>query len=316
MIDWSSWLFDGLLAVGLLLLAWLAVISADLFRAILFFIAFGLFMALCWARLAAPDVALAEAAIGAGISGALLLDAYRALSAPTLVAAPALSRLPGLLALLLGGATGALSWAFWRLPPPVPALEELVQARLADSGVSNPVTAVLLNFRGYDTLLEAAVLLLALVGVWIINRQTPAPLESIPVGVTDSPLVDTLVRLVTPLAVLSGAYLLWAGAHQPGGAFQAGSVLAGAGALLLLSDRLRPTATPQALLILGLILGLVIFCGIALGVMADGSPLLRYPPAHAGLLILVIETALTISIALTLLLLVSGAGGLRWGPRR
>jgi len=48
-------------------------------RAIVLFIAFGLLMALGWARQAAPDVGLAEAAIGAGLTGALLLDAYGAL---------------------------------------------------------------------------------------------------------------------------------------------------------------------------------------------------------------------------------------------
>jgi uncharacterized MnhB-related membrane protein len=41
------------------------------------FIAFGLFMALAWVRLQAPDIALAEAAIGAGITGVLLMDAIR-----------------------------------------------------------------------------------------------------------------------------------------------------------------------------------------------------------------------------------------------
>ena len=35
-----------------------------------------LLMSLAWARLAAPDIGLAEAAIGAGLTGALLLDAY------------------------------------------------------------------------------------------------------------------------------------------------------------------------------------------------------------------------------------------------
>ena len=40
------------------------------------FIVFGLLMSLAWARLAAPDIGLAEAAIGAGLTGALLLDAY------------------------------------------------------------------------------------------------------------------------------------------------------------------------------------------------------------------------------------------------
>jgi uncharacterized MnhB-related membrane protein len=70
-----SWFFDGLLGLGLLGLAWRAMTCADLFKAIVLFIAFGLLMALAWVRLDAPDVALAEAAIGAGLTGALLLAA-------------------------------------------------------------------------------------------------------------------------------------------------------------------------------------------------------------------------------------------------
>lgn len=67
--------FDVLLAVALLLTAWRAVVAIDPFRSAVLFIVFGLLMALAWARLAAPDIALAEAAIGAGLTGALLLDA-------------------------------------------------------------------------------------------------------------------------------------------------------------------------------------------------------------------------------------------------
>ena len=70
-----GWFFDGLLGLGLLGLAWRALACADLFKAIVLFIAFGLLMALAWVRLDAPDVALAEAAIGAGLTGALLLAA-------------------------------------------------------------------------------------------------------------------------------------------------------------------------------------------------------------------------------------------------
>jgi len=70
-----QWVFDAVLGFGLLWLAWRALASPDLFRAIVLFIAFGLLMALAWVRLDAPDVALAEAAIGAGLTGALLLAA-------------------------------------------------------------------------------------------------------------------------------------------------------------------------------------------------------------------------------------------------
>ncbi len=69
--------FDATLALALLGLAWGLLASRDLFRAVILFIAFGFLMALAWVRLRAPDIALVEAAIGAGLTGALLLDALR-----------------------------------------------------------------------------------------------------------------------------------------------------------------------------------------------------------------------------------------------
>jgi uncharacterized MnhB-related membrane protein len=72
-----EWLLDGLLVLALLITAVAVLASRNLFRAVVMFIAFGLLMALAWVRLQAPDIALAEAAIGAGLSGVLLLDAAR-----------------------------------------------------------------------------------------------------------------------------------------------------------------------------------------------------------------------------------------------
>ena len=70
-----QWTFDALLGFALLWLAWRTLTCPDLFKAIVLFVAFGLLMALAWGRLDAPDIALAEAAIGAGLTGALLLAA-------------------------------------------------------------------------------------------------------------------------------------------------------------------------------------------------------------------------------------------------
>lgn len=69
----SAWGFDLVLALSLVWLAWLVLSITDLFKAIVLFIAFGLLMALTWVRLEAIDIALAEAAIGAGLTGALFL---------------------------------------------------------------------------------------------------------------------------------------------------------------------------------------------------------------------------------------------------
>lgn len=75
----TAFFFDLLLAAMLLWSAWRTLVAPKLQRAVVLFIVFGLLMTLAWARLAAPDIALAEAAIGAGLTGALLLDALGAL---------------------------------------------------------------------------------------------------------------------------------------------------------------------------------------------------------------------------------------------
>jgi uncharacterized MnhB-related membrane protein len=72
--------FDVLLAVLLPFVAWQVLTVRDLFRAVVLFIVFGLLLALAWVRLHAPDVALAEAAIGAGLTGALFLSALGRMS--------------------------------------------------------------------------------------------------------------------------------------------------------------------------------------------------------------------------------------------
>lgn len=68
-------LFDLVLAPALLWLAWRAMAAPELFTAVVVFIAFGMLMALAWVRLDAPDIALAEAAVSAGLTGALFLSA-------------------------------------------------------------------------------------------------------------------------------------------------------------------------------------------------------------------------------------------------
>ncbi|MBN2886958.1 MAG: DUF4040 domain-containing protein [Chromatiaceae bacterium] len=69
--------FDLILIATLLALASAALLARDARHAVMLFILFGLWLALVWARLGAPDVALAEAAIGAGLGGALMLAAAR-----------------------------------------------------------------------------------------------------------------------------------------------------------------------------------------------------------------------------------------------
>lgn len=309
MIDW---VFDALLAVGLLWLGWRVIATSDLFSAVIFFVVFGLLMALCWARLRAPDVALAEAAIGAGLIGALLLDAYRVFHRQE--ANPSPAGLPVALALLCAVLTFAIGWVVATAPAPLIDLSELAHKSLAKTGVSNPVTAVLLNYRGYDTLLEVVVLLMALIGVWSVGIDRADARYSHQASAQDSILLDSLVRLVLPLAVLTAGYLLWAGSHAPGGAFQAGAVLAAAGVLLRLTEGLRPDPSPSLWMRATVVLGCLTFTLVALALMPLHGSLLGYPPGWAKPLILLIETALTVSIGLTLTLLFIGTPNLKKPP--
>ncbi len=140
-------LLDLVLASLVVTMGWAAVASADLKRAVVLFIAFGLLLAIIWARLNAPDLALAEAAIGAGLSGALLLAALRdqAKSAVTIgFTRGPLAWLTGLFSLAVAG---VVAWALLHAhgtAEPMRLADE-VRAQPASSGVSNPVTAVLLN---------------------------------------------------------------------------------------------------------------------------------------------------------------------------
>lgn len=68
-------LFDAVLVLTMVWLAWHSLADRDLFRAVLKFIALGLLLAVAWVRLRAPDVALAEAAVGSALTGALILSA-------------------------------------------------------------------------------------------------------------------------------------------------------------------------------------------------------------------------------------------------
>lgn len=198
----------------------------------------------------------------------------------------------------------ALVWAILELPSPHVHLPDQVLAQISASGVTHPVTAVLLNFRGYDTLLEVAVLLLALLGVLAqtgFRKQRSIPVSNLLIR-SNLQTLQWLARVLVPLMVLVAGYLLWAGAHQSGGAFQAGAVLAAAGVLLNLAGLLPVWVTPARILRGGLVSGLLIFLTVAAAVMVitPSGLLLQYPPAWAGALILLIEAGLTLSLGLIL----------------
>jgi uncharacterized MnhB-related membrane protein len=72
-------LLDLMLAAGVLIIAVLSLTAARIFTCVVLFISLGLLVTIIWARLNAWDVAIAEVAIGAGLTGSMLLSALRQL---------------------------------------------------------------------------------------------------------------------------------------------------------------------------------------------------------------------------------------------
>jgi len=298
--------------VALLIVA-LAVgitVARSTFAAVAGFLAYGLLLTLVWVRLHGVDVALTEAAIGGGLTGALLIGAAARLRNTEAAArAERSGRVVHIAAALAGVAvTAVLAVCVLTLPVPAPSLAREVAANLAATEVGNPITGVLLAFRAMDTLLEAIVLLFALIGVWSVapdgvwgGRPGPQHLYD-PDGI-----LAYIARVLPPIGIIIGMYVFWIGADQPGGKFQGATILAAMWLLTVMAGLTDMPPISRRWLRIGLVAGPLAFIAIGLyGAVAAGA-FLAYPAGFAKPLIVVIELALMPSLALVLALMLAGA---------
>ncbi|MFG1402583.1 MnhB domain-containing protein [Xanthobacter sediminis] len=300
-----SLLLDVPLALLALAAALRAAAGGDGFARVVAFMAYGLVLGLAWVRLAAPDVALTEVAVGSGITGLVLLQA--AGDAPA-----SRERNVGLLYHLGAGVVAlavfaTLALVVVLLPEPAPTLAPAVAQALPATDLGNPVTGVLIVFRALDTLLETVVLLIALVGVWSLSadpgwRGAPAPLWPAP----PSGALDFLARVVLPVGALVGFYMFWAGADVPGGAFQGGAVLAAMGLLALMAGLAPAPELGSRRLRIAVLAGPFAFLAVGVAGWVVADAFLDYPDGIEKPVIIVVEAAITLSIAVTLALLVLG----------
>lgn len=298
------------LAVILLGLAARAILARDAFAAVVAFVVFGLLAAVAWVALGAVDVALTEAAIGGGVTGALLIGAASADRRKNIPAAR--KREPGMIvkffaAVLCTLVTVVLAVAWFSLPVPAPTLSPQAVEAMPRLGLGNPVTAVLIGYRGWDTLLEKVVLGLALAGIWALAADSrwggrPGCLQT---RSADDPL-GLLARLLAPPAILFAIHLLWTGADHPGGAFQAGTILATMGILVVKAGLADYPAISRREVRLSAVAGTLFF--VLTGIVGFALPggFLSFPEGFAKPVIVIVEVALVCSIGVTLCLLVAG----------
>src|SRR5262249_12907692 len=133
--------FDAGLALLAVALAGWTIAARETFAAVIGFVAYGLLLAIIWVRLAAPAVALTEAAIGSGMTGGLLVGACARLRGGQ---APAANERPSLLgqiaaAVLCAVVSAGLAAIVLALPDPAPTLAPQAAANIAATGLGNPV---------------------------------------------------------------------------------------------------------------------------------------------------------------------------------
>lgn len=299
--------FDAGLAALVLAVAVWTTAARQTFAAVVGFVAYGLLLALAWARLAAVDVALTEAAIGSGLTGVLLLRAAARLSATEATVAPPVKGLSLVAAVLCAAVSAGLAVIVVMLPEPAPTLAPEAAASLPATGVGNPVTAVLLAYRAFDTFLEKVVLLLALVGVWSLAADRDwngAPEMAPPAERSDA--LSFLAQVLPPVGIVVGLYVFWAGADYPGGAFQGGAILSAMWLLAMMAGAANAPRMGRPGLRLALVAGAALFLAVGLAGFVVADAFLAYPEGYAKALIIVIEAAMTLSVAATLALLVAG----------
>lgn len=167
--------------IGFVLLA--AIVTAlarDVLTAIVVFSAYSFGMAALYTFYRAPDVAMTEAAISAGVTTLLLLLTiaktsrieydvgfqsinWPAASVTGLLAAMMLYTVPSI------PAVGDPTAPVWSNPD---VSQYYIASAYADTGVENAVTAVLASYRGFDTFGEAVVVFAAgIAGLLVLQRE-------------------------------------------------------------------------------------------------------------------------------------------------
>ncbi len=151
------------------------VVQRNLFAVVVLAGAYSFLMATVLVALDAPDVAMTEASVGAGISTVLLLGALhltqgmemKPLHRPILPLGVAV--VTGLL--LAYGTLGLPAYYDPQAPIHTHVVPRYLEQGLEETGVPNIVTAVLASYRGYDTLGETTVVFTAGVGVVALLRR-------------------------------------------------------------------------------------------------------------------------------------------------
>ena len=221
-----------MITTEVLLVFWIAsaalvLIGKKTYRLIICFGVFSLITSLIYLFLGAPDVAMAEAGISAFATIFLIICVEKYFHTGTAVKSK-LDILKFVPALVL---TVFLFVIFIAFVPSSYAFAELRDMYLRyfmyDIGGENAVTAIYLGYRVYDTLFEALLLVIAAVAVIHISWHDKSSLSfERHSEIETSSMAKFTLRIICPIIILFGLYLIMNGHISAGGGFLGGLALA------------------------------------------------------------------------------------------
>jgi len=196
-------------------------------------------------------------------------------------------RLALILVLLIGL---LLAWATQDFPrwgdPHSPASSSSVSSHFiantgVDTEVPNMVTAVLADYRGFDTMLETVVVFIAGLAVFSILKGGPKQRTRDREFVVDFEpdlIVTNTVRLIVPVIQIFAFYVLAHGHVSPGGGFQGGVAMGASFILVALAWDLKTALLRFSIdrCFMVAALGIVIYAGIGFLSMFLGGEFLDY----------------------------------------
>ena len=282
------WAIGGACAIGV---AW----QAKFHRLAALILAGGAGIATCltFVWLSAPDLALTQLLVEI-VTTVLLLLGLRWLPkripfAWTLAGARAAlpRRLRDLaLALAAGAGLGTVAYAVMTRPLPETISRYFVTRAYSEGGGTNVVNVILVDFRGFDTLVEITVLGVVGLAIYALLRRfrpardsigvTPQQYRQSSLTLADDLMVPAvLMRLLFPAIGMLAIYLLMRGHNLPGGGFVAGLTMAVALILQYMAGGtqwVEQRLDIQPVRLIGV--GLLLACATGLGAWAFGFPFL------------------------------------------
>ncbi|TPQ32335.1 monovalent cation/H+ antiporter subunit A [Cupriavidus pinatubonensis] len=278
----------GAAYLGLLALCAVAVVVARRQRvaALVFLSTCGLLVSLLFTRFSAPDLALTQISVEVVTVLLLVLALFYLPPEPTMAAAPTRQVRDIVLAFGGGGMLAICAYAVMTRPyDPVSGF--YVENAVPGGGGHNVVNVLLVDFRGFDTMGEICVLLIAGLAVQALLRGMRLPMpEAGPDGKAWSAqrhplLLAMLARLMLPLTLLVSVFLLLRGHNLPGGGFIAALITSVALLLQYVASGVRWTEAriaPDYRALAGI--GILIAGLTGLGSLAFGFPFLTTAFGH------------------------------------